>query len=50
MFKLIAENSIEERVVALQESKRDLVEQVIGGADASAATLTRDDLLQLLEG
>lgn len=50
VFKLIAENSIEERVVALQESKRDLVEQVIGGADASAATLTRDDLLQLLEG
>lgn len=50
VFKLIAQDSIEERIVKLQESKRDLADQIIGGADVGAATLTREDLLELLEG
>ena len=49
VFKLIAKNTIEEKIVELQESKRDLAESVLGGEVVSASTITRDDLLALLE-
>ncbi len=47
VFKIIAEDSIEEKIAALQESKRDLAERVLGGT-AGASALTREDLLALL--
>jgi len=46
--RLVAEDTVEERILALQERKRALAEAAIGGPGA-APTLTRDDLLQLLE-
>ncbi len=49
VFKLIAKNTIEEKIVELQESKRDLAESVLGGEVVSASTITRDDLLALLD-
>ena len=39
--------TVEERILALQDSKRALMEAALGDA-ASAASLTRDDLLALL--
>jgi SNF2 family DNA or RNA helicase len=49
VYKVIAKDTIEERILALQESKRDVAEQVIGvGGGASLATLRKEDLLELL--
>lgn len=47
IHRLVATESIEERILALQEAKKDLARSVLedGGA---AASLTRDDLLKLL--
>lgn len=51
VYKVIAEHSIEERILLLQESKSDLAELVVGaaGGSSSLAALTRDDLLRLLD-
>ena len=49
VFKLIAKNTIEEKIVKMQEAKRDLAESVIGGEGVSSAALTRDDVLALLD-
>jgi SNF2 family DNA or RNA helicase len=45
VYRLVAENTVEERIVALQEKKRALSEAALGGA---AGALTRGDLLALL--
>ena len=50
VFKLIAKGTIEERIVEMQESKRDLAESVLGGEIVSASSITREDLLALLQG
>jgi len=47
VYRLVAEDTVEERILALQQSKRAVAEAAIGDAD-KAATLTRDDLLMLL--
>ncbi len=49
MYKVVAKGTIEERIVALQEAKRDLADSVVAatGADALAG-LTRDRLAELL--
>ena len=49
VYKLIARGTIEERILAMQESKRDLVESVLGGDSVASALFTRDDILQLLD-
>ena len=49
VFKLIAQGTIEEKIVQMQESKRDLAESVLGGEAVSASTITREDILALLE-
>ena len=48
VFKLIAKGTIEERIVAMQEAKHDLAEQVIGGEGVARTSITRDDILALL--
>ncbi len=48
VFKLIAKDTIEEKILELQDSKRDLAESVLGGEGVGAATLSRDDILALL--
>ena len=48
VYRLVAEETVEERILALQESKRALQAAALGEADA-AAGLSRDDLLALLE-
>lgn len=49
-YRLAAENSIEERVIALLESKRELFDAVVGGTESvePAARLDRESLLELL--
>jgi SNF2 family DNA or RNA helicase len=47
VYRLVAQNTVEERIVALQDRKRALFEAALGDAGA-AASLTKDDLLELL--
>ena len=47
MYRLVAEDTVEERIIALQQRKRALAEAALGGADQAAA-ITREDLLALL--
>jgi SNF2 family DNA or RNA helicase len=47
IYRLVATDTVEERIVALQEKKRALFDAALGDA-AAAAALTRDDLLELL--
>ena len=48
VFMLIAKNTIEERIVKMQEHKRDLAESVLGGEATANAAITQEDLLALL--
>ena len=47
VHRLVAEDTVEERILALQESKRSLAGAALGEADR-AASITRDELLSLL--
>lgn len=47
VHRLVAADTVEERILALQEHKRSLADAALGGADR-AASLTRNDLLDLL--
>ncbi|MCA9675479.1 MAG: DEAD/DEAH box helicase [Myxococcales bacterium] len=47
VYRLVARDTVEERILALQERKRALADAALGEADR-AVSLTRDDLLALL--
>jgi SNF2 family DNA or RNA helicase len=48
VYRLVARETVEERILALQERKRALAEAALSGADHAGA-ITREDLLGLLE-
>ncbi|HTE54854.1 MAG TPA: DEAD/DEAH box helicase [Kofleriaceae bacterium] len=48
IYRLVARDTVEERLLALQLRKRALADAALGQADRAAA-ITRDDLLALLE-
>jgi len=48
VFKLITKGTIEENILKLQESKKDLAEQIITEGTISLSNLSREDLLGLL--
>ena len=47
VYRLVAEDTVEERIIALQQRKRALAEAALGGADQASA-ITREDLMALL--
>ena len=49
VYKLIARHTIEEKIQKLQETKKNLAEQVINGESAGLGSLSREELLELLE-
>jgi hypothetical protein len=49
VYKLIAKGTIEEKIQELQEKKRDLAEQVIGGETGNLGSLSREEIMGLLE-
>ena len=49
VYRLVSEDTIEEKVVALQERKRDLFAMVVGEGGELAAPLTAADIRSLLE-
>lgn len=48
VYRLVAKDTVEERILVLKEKKRALAEVALGEAGAAAA-LTKDDLLALLD-
>ncbi|MFH5821121.1 SNF2-related protein [Georgenia sp. AZ-5] len=48
VYRLVAEETIEEKVLALQERKRDLFDRVVDDGDVLAAPLSADDIRSLL--
>ncbi len=48
VYRLVTQNTVEERILLLQDRKRLLAETALGEAN-SAAAITQDDLLELLK-
>lgn len=48
VFKLITKGTIEENIMMLQESKKNLADQIIAEGTLSFGSLTRGDILQML--
>ena len=48
VYRLVARETVEERILELQKRKRALADTALGETDR-AASLTRDDLLALLD-
>ncbi|MCD7921333.1 MAG: SNF2 family helicase [Clostridiales bacterium] len=48
VYRLILKGTIEERILKLQEEKKDLADQVLSGESASLASLSQEELLELL--
>lgn len=48
VYKLVSEGTIEEKIMAIQERKKQLAEQVLEGEGMDSASFTREELLELL--
>ncbi len=49
VYKLIAKNTIEEKIVQLQEAKKELADQVLSGENIGSAVFTKEELLEILK-
>jgi len=47
-YRLICQDTVEQRIAELQEQKRELAEAIVGGQENLLRSLTRDELQQLL--
>ena len=48
VFKLIARGTIEEKIVEIQETKKNLADEILGQEGGTLTHMTREDLLELL--
>ncbi len=49
VYKLIVKDTIEEKILNLQESKKELAEGILSGEGGSLMSMSREELLQLFE-
>lgn len=49
VYKLIAKDSIEEKIVKMQEMKKNLADEILSGETGGLAQLSREELLELLQ-
>ena len=49
VYKLLAKNTIEEKIQKLQEKKTDLATQILSGENGYLGSMNRDELLELLD-
>lgn len=49
IYKMVAKDTIEEKIVELQERKEKLADEVLNGEEFGSSTLDKDDLLNILE-
>ena len=48
VFKLIAKDTIEEKIVKLQESKKELADAVLSGETRSLGSMSKEELMELI--
>jgi SNF2 family DNA or RNA helicase len=48
VYRMVAKDTVEERVLGLQERKRRVAEAALGGAGGAAGAVTREDIMALL--
>ena len=48
-YKLIAKNSIEEKILEMQEVKKHLADEILSGEMGGLSALTKDELMALLK-
>lgn len=48
VYKLIAKGTIEEKIIKLQDKKKELAEQLLGGEGMDSTDFSREELLELL--
>lgn len=48
VYKIIAKDTIEEKIVQMQESKRDLADRILSGETGSITKMSKEELLELL--
>lgn len=48
VYRLIMKDTIEERIIEMQNQKKDLADSILSSDGISSSTLTRDDLLKIL--
>ncbi|MDP9152119.1 MAG: DEAD/DEAH box helicase, partial [Myxococcota bacterium] len=49
VYRMVAKDTVEERIFSLQQKKRALAEVALGGGSGAAGGVSREDLLALLE-
>ena len=49
VYKLIAKNSIEEKILEMQEVKKHLADEILSGEMGGLSALTKDELMALLK-
>ena len=50
VYRIIARHSIEEKILRMQETKRDLADQILEGAQGAIGSMSREELLALVDG
>ena len=50
VYKLIAKDTLEEKILKLQEDKQNLADEILSGANTSLSSMSKDELLELLNG
>ena len=48
VYKLIAKGTIEEKIVSLQEKKKELADKILGGEEMGMASFTKEELMDIL--
>lgn len=48
VYKLIAKNSIEEKILKMQESKSALADEILSESTGGLMSMSKDELLELL--
>ena len=48
VYKLIAKGTIEEKIVSLQEKKKELADKILGGEEMGMASITKEELMDIL--
>ena len=49
VYRLIVKDSIEEKILHMQEAKQNLADEILSGETGGLASLTREELLQLIQ-
>ena len=48
VYKLVSEGTIEEKIIAIQERKKELAEQILEGDGMDSIRFTKEEILELL--